>query len=216
MKRGKRNRTLFCSDREKVRFSSEILRIWDNVTLPQIIDRAILADTFEVAQYLPLAFADLLILDPPYNLSKNFNGIVFKEKEEEEYTRWFDRLVRTLKPFLKPNATIYCCSDWRTSTLIFPVLKNHFYIRNRITWEREKGRGAKTNWKNNTEDIWFCTLSKDYFFNVEKVKLKRRVIAPYKEKWKTQRLEYRSKWQFSINVPLQYLDRYYDPFLVHA
>ena len=33
--------------------------------------------------------------------------------------------------------------------------------------------------KNNTEDIWFATVSDDYVFNVDAVKLKRRVIAPY-------------------------------------
>ena len=201
MRRGKRNRTLSCSEYEKVRFGGEILRIEGSVTLPQIINRAILADTFEVAHHLPPAFADLLILDPPYNLSKNFNGTVFREKEGEDYTSWFDRLIRTLKPSLKPNATIYCCSDWRTSTLIFPVLKHHFYIRNRITWEREKGRGAKTNWKNNTEDIWFCTLSKEYFFNVEEVKLKRRVIAPYKENGRPKDWNVESNGKFRLTYP---------------
>jgi site-specific DNA-methyltransferase (adenine-specific) len=60
------------------------------------------------------------------------------------------------------------------------VLDKHLHIQNRITWEREKGRGAKTNWKNNTEDIWYCTLGEDYYFNVDAVKLKRRVIAPYR------------------------------------
>ena len=54
------------------------------------------------------------------------------------------------------------------------------HVQNRITWEREKGRGAKTNWKNNTEDIWFCTVGDDYHFDVDSVKLKRRVIAPYR------------------------------------
>jgi site-specific DNA-methyltransferase (adenine-specific) len=73
------------------------------------------------------------------------------------------------------------CSDWQTSSLIFPVLNRHLNVRNRITWEREKGRGAKTNWKNNTEDIWFCTIGEDYYFDVESVKIKRRVIAPYRE-----------------------------------
>ena len=65
---------------------------------------------------------------------------------------------------------------------MFPILNQHFYVRNRITWEREKGRGAKMNWKNNTEDIWFCTLKKEYIFNVDAVKLKRKVIAPYRHR----------------------------------
>jgi len=81
---------------------------------------------------------------------------------------------------LNSNASIYVCSDWRTSNLIFPVLEKLLQVRNRITWERDKGRGAKSNWKNNTEDIWFCTVGDEYCFNVDDVKLKRRVIAPYR------------------------------------
>ena len=60
------------------------------------------------------------------------------------------------------------------------VVDDFFQVRNRITWEREKGRGAKANWKNSHEDIWFCTMSKDYTFHVEQVKHRRRVIAPYR------------------------------------
>ena len=30
-----------------------------------------------------------------------------------------------------------------------------------------------------TEDIWFCTVSDDYVFHADAVKLKRKVIAPY-------------------------------------
>jgi len=56
-----------------------------------------------------------------------------------------------VKPTLKLTATIYVCSDWRTSLLIAPVLEREFCVQNRVTWEREKGRGAVKNWKNNTE-----------------------------------------------------------------
>jgi site-specific DNA-methyltransferase (adenine-specific) len=89
-------------------------------------------------------------------------------------------MLSAMIPLLRPGATVYVCSDWKTSTLVFPVLDKHLNVRNRITWEREKGRGAKANWKNNTEDIWFCTLDDDYTFNVDAVKLKRKVIAPYR------------------------------------
>lgn len=65
--------------------------------------------------------------------------------------------------------------------MIYEVLSAHLTIRNRITWEREKGRGAQTNWKNTSEDIWYATKSEQFTFNVDAVKLKRRVIAPYKE-----------------------------------
>ncbi len=133
--------------------SGQIGRVHDEVTLPNITGRLMAADFFKVAKYFPARYVDLLILDPPYNLHKNYNGIVFRRKEEDEYGSWFNRLVDLLLPMLKVNATIYVCSDWRTSTIVHSVLNSKFRVRNRITWEREKGRGAKANWKNNTEDI---------------------------------------------------------------
>jgi site-specific DNA-methyltransferase (adenine-specific) len=99
----------------------------------------------------------------------------------EEYGAWFATVVRALKPMLKPTGTIYVCSDWKTSIHIAPVLEREFKVRSRITWARDKGRGASRNWKNNSEDIWFCTVSDSYTFNVDAVKVKRRVIAPYRE-----------------------------------
>ena len=153
----------------------------DAAVAPADLERRLIAgDIFEVAEYLPSKFVDLLILDPPYNMSRNFNGNPFMKKEKNEYQSWFLNVIDLLIPMMKPDATIYVCSDWRTSTLVFPVLESKFHVRNRITWEREKGRGAKMNWKNNTEDIWFCTKSDKYYFDVEAVKLKRKVLAPYR------------------------------------
>jgi site-specific DNA-methyltransferase (adenine-specific) len=64
---------------------------------------------------------------------------------------------------------------------IFSVVSDHFTVRSRISWEREKGRGARANWKNACEDIWFCTMGNSYTFNVDAVKLRRRVNAPYRD-----------------------------------
>ena len=82
---------------------------------------------------------------------------------------------------MKPNASIYICGDWRASGAIFNVTKKYFKIQNRITFEREKGRGAKANWKSCSEDIWFCTMSKNYHFDIDAVKMKKKVIAPYRD-----------------------------------
>ncbi|MDO4981988.1 MAG: site-specific DNA-methyltransferase [Eubacteriales bacterium] len=129
---------------------------------------------------LPEGFADLIIADPPYNLTKAFNGRVFSKKsmrEYEEYTgRW---LVEALR-LLKPEGTIYVCCDWESSLVIGNLLSELAVVRNRITWQREKGRGASANWKNSMEDIWFATKSENYTFNLEAVKQRRKVIAPYR------------------------------------
>ena len=179
--RAPRNRTLSCTENELSTLASALLHLSQLTAASSLENQVVHQDVFDAIRHLPKRFVDLLILDPPYNLSKDFNGHLFKAKEKQEYTEWFASLLARLKHTLKPDATVYVCADWKTSSLIAPVLEEHFCVRNRITWEREKGRGAKANWKNNTEDIWFCTVGEDFIFDVEAVKLKRKVIAPYRD-----------------------------------
>lgn len=178
--RAPRNRTLDCDEDEIRKYSSKLLRPTKKLATHELQGKVINGDFFDVAGFLPDKFIDLLIMDPPYNLSKNYNGNTFASKSGDEYQQWFDKAISKIIPALKSTASVYVCSDWQTSAIIFPILSKHFLVQNRITWEREKGRGAKQNWKNNIEDIWFCTMGKEYCFNVDEVKLKRKVIAPYR------------------------------------
>jgi site-specific DNA-methyltransferase (adenine-specific) len=177
--RAPRNKTIALSDHEKQKYAAKLLKISAPVVSQEVIDRTIHQDIFETLDFLPEHFADLVFADPPYNMNKTFNGLRFSEKESSEYEDWLDSWVSKLSRILKPTGSIYICGDWRSSAAIHRVMEKYFVVRNRITWEREKGRGAKTNWKNCSEDIWFCTVSEKYTFNVEDVKLRRKVIAPY-------------------------------------
>ena len=179
--RAPRNRTLTCTSEERSSLERRLLRLDSPCSVEFLTNRIVNQDFFSAIPFVPHGFVDLLVLDPPYNLSKDYNGKRFAEKDSDSYRAWFRRVLNLLGPTLSPNASIYVCSDWKTSILIAPILEEVFRIQNRITWEREKGRGAKSNWKNNTEDIWFCTRSDEYIFNVEAVKLKRKVIAPYRD-----------------------------------
>jgi site-specific DNA-methyltransferase (adenine-specific) len=149
--------------------------------LAECASRTIHGDALEVLPLLPRASVDLLIVDPPYNLTKAFNGSSFAQQSPAQYEAWVSSWISLAVPLLKPTATVYMCSEWRSSGIVQRVLERHFIAKNRITWEREKGRGAQRNWKNCSEDIWFCVMSEDYYFDVEAVKQKRRVIAPYRD-----------------------------------
>ena len=120
-----------------------------------------------------------MFADPPYNLTKSFNDRQFRKTSLHEYSEWLDSWLALTVRILKPTASVYICGDWRCSTAIHRIGEKYFIPQNRITWEREKGRGAKSNWKNCSEDIWFFTVTDDYYFNVDTVMLKRQVIAPY-------------------------------------
>jgi site-specific DNA-methyltransferase (adenine-specific) len=179
-KRAPLNRTINISNSEIKSFSEKLLRLNCKSNLISISGRIINQDLFEVIEFLPDNFVDLLFLDPPYNLNKKFSSVNFREMKSDDYEIWLDSWISKLVRILKPSASIYFCCDWKTSISAFNVLKKYFLVRNRITWEREKGRGSKDNWKNSYEDIWYCTLSEEFTFNVDAVKLKRLVRAPYK------------------------------------
>jgi len=211
-KRAPRNRTINLSKKEISQYSKKLIRINEKVSAKSILNKTIHQDLFEILDFLPEKFVDLLIIDPPYNLEKYFNSSHFSKKSHEEYAEWIDVFISKLKKTLKPTGTVYFCSDWHTSISVQMILNKHFKIRNRITWEREKGRGSKANWKNNSEDIWYCTASNKYTFHPDRVKLARRVLAPYTDEnglpkdWQKNgkggyRLTYPSNLWTDISIP---------------
>jgi len=175
-----KNRTLVLNEIEKNKLIKKLAFLKRKSVIKKIENKIINQDYFEAVKFLPDKFIDLLVIDPPYNLNKSFNQFNFKSRSINQYSDWFESVIVDLLPKLKSNSSLYVCSDWKSSTSIHLVLEKYFKVRNRITWEREKGRGANKNWKNNSEDIWFATVSDEYTFNLDAVKLKRKVIAPYK------------------------------------
>jgi len=173
--KSKRNKTIVLTEDEKIKFEKDIRT---NYKMNSVINN----DAFNVISDIPDNSVDLLFTDPPYNLSKMYGSTKFNATKLQEYLDWSEKWIKLALPKLKNDASIYICNDWRASALQL-VLDKYFYIQNRITFERDKGRGSKTNWKNSSEDIWFCTMSKDkYYFNAEVVKVKKRIIAPYVDK----------------------------------
>lgn len=179
--RAPRNRTITLSEAEHQRLRTRLALADKPVGLGDCVGRTICGDSLLVLGLLPRASFDLVIADPPYNLTKTYDGTTFKQQPVNEYEDWLEAWVSMLIPLLKPHASVYVCSEWRCSAAVQRVLERFLVVHNRITWEREKGRGALRNWKNCSEDIWFCSLGDQYFFNVDAVKQKRRVIAPYRD-----------------------------------
>ncbi|MCA0387211.1 MAG: site-specific DNA-methyltransferase [Bacteroidetes bacterium] len=179
--KAKRNKTISLTEEQLENYSAKLIDINETVTLDKILDKTINRNLFDIIKYLPDEFVDLLIIDPPYNLDRDFGSAKFRKLPVEEYSMYLRSWLPQLLKLLKPEATIYICGDYLSSLSIFSVASEYFKLRNRITWQRDKGRGASKNWKNSMEDIWFFTMGNDYTFNLDAVKEKRAVIAPYKE-----------------------------------
>ena len=204
--KSKLNKTIDLTIEEGKVYLDRCIKVNSRTDVESILDKTLLGDTLEILSLMPEKFIDLLIVDPPYNIDKDFHGNKFKKSADsiyEEYTKaWIEKVL----PLLKNTASVYVCCDWKSSIVIASVLKRYFYIQNRITWQREKGRGALYNWKNGMEDIWFATMSKDYTFNVEAVKTRRRVVAPYKIDGKPKDWEETDEGNFRNTHPSNFWD----------
>ena len=204
--KSKLNKTIDLTIEEGKVYLDRCIKVNSRFDVGGILDKTLLGDTFEILSLMPEKFIDLLIVDPPYNIDKDFHGNKFKKSADgiyEEYTKaWIERVL----PLLKNTASVYVCCDWKSSIVIANVLKRYLIIQNRITWQREKGRGALYNWKNGMEDIWFATMSKDYTFNVDAVKTRRRVVAPYKIDGKPKDWEETDEGNFRNTYPSNFWD----------
>ena len=205
--RAPRNRTLTVSDHEQDALKKRLFfPHQERIKLSEITNKTICGDLFEIIDLLPVGFADLLIIDPPYNLTKDFHGLKFSKTNDEAYLEylksWFPKIIKTLKP----NGSVYMCGDWKSTFCLYQIMRDFTIIRNRIIWQREKGRGAKANWKNAAEDIWFGTKGEEYYFNVDAVKQKRKVIAPYRENGKPKDWEETGGGNFRMTYPSNFWD----------
>jgi len=204
--KSERNKTINLSVEEGKEYLDRCISVTEKTELKSILDKTVIGDTFCVLPLLPEKFIDLLIVDPPYNLNKDFNGNKVKKLSDELYSEYTESWIKKLLPLLKDNASIYVCCDWQSSSVIGQIMKKYFIIQNRITWQREKGRGALSNWKNSMEDIWFATVSKQYVFNSEDVKVRRKVIAPYKIDGKPKDWEETDDGNFRNTFPSNFWD----------
>ncbi len=144
-------------------------------------DCVIKGDCMEIMGSVPRSSVDLMIVDPPYNMYKKFGSEEFSRQSMAEYEKYTRAWIERALPLLKKTASVYVCCDWFSGITIGAVLADYFYLRNRITWQREKGRGALKNWKNGMEDVWFASVGDDYYFDVNAVKQRKKVIAPYRK-----------------------------------
>jgi len=200
-KKAPRNKTITLTKTERLKFKKRLLELKTHTDVSHVLGTTINQSINDVSEFLPDSFVDLLFLDPPYNLTKKFNTDTFRATSHLEYAEWMDSWLSKLVRLLKPTASIYICGDWRSSRAIQEIAEKYFIVRNRITWEREKGRGAKANWKNASEDIWFCTLSDKFTFNLDAVKLKRKVIAPYTDHGKPKDWKKSESGNFRLTHP---------------
>ena len=80
------NKTIDTSVTEGAAYLARCIRIDRPVgDIRTVLDKTVLGDTFSVCPLLPRESVDLIVADPPYNLTKSFNGSTFTKKKAAEY-----------------------------------------------------------------------------------------------------------------------------------
>lgn len=179
----------------------------------EFIDTIVNANLFSALEAVPDESMNLIIIDPPYNLRKDFGDIDFKAMKEDEYEDYLRSWLPQVCKKLTPDGSLYLCGDWRCTSSLQRVLSENLTIINRITWQREKGRGAMNNWKNGMEDIWYAVKDvNNYYFNLDAVRITRRVLAPYRKNGEPKDWIVTKKGNFRITCPSNLWDDISVPF----
>jgi len=178
--RAGRNRTITIAP-EEIPALERLIYSRNDLELDFHDNMVINGDLFDCLDSIPDEYFDLIIIDPPYNLDKNFHGEKFSAMNAEAYEDYLRSWFYKVCDKLSRTGSLYMCGDWRCTSSMQRVIEEKLTVINRISWQREKGRGARSNWKNSMEDIWFAVKNpKNYYFDVNSVMMKRKVIAPYK------------------------------------
>lgn len=212
-KRAERNRTLTILPQEEEVLKKNIETLETVSRSKDFINKTVNANLMDVLPLIPDGFANLIIIDPPYNLTKDFNGMKFNAMKDKNYEAYLDSWLPLVCKKLSPVGSLYLCGDWKCTSSLKRALEKNLTVINRITWQREKGRGARQNWKNGMEDIWFAVKNPaDYYFNVDAVKIKRKVIAPYKIDGKPKDWDEGEDGNFRLTYPSNFWDDISIPF----
>jgi site-specific DNA-methyltransferase (adenine-specific) len=183
-----RNRSVRIDDDDRIRLAPllEAAKVLGSSSLPIELGESdgalVVGDALSALPRMKPVSVDLLIADPPYNLDKDFGARRGKRMSGPDYEEYTLAWLGVALPLLKADASVYVCCDWRCSGSVERALERAgLVLRNRITWEREKGRASERNWKAAHEDIWFATRSDEYLFDTAAVRQRRRVRAPYRD-----------------------------------
>jgi site-specific DNA-methyltransferase (adenine-specific) len=152
------------------------------------------SDVFDGLNFIPDGSVDLIFIDPPYNIGKNFNTTKDKWKTDTDYLNWSYSWIDLCINKLKNNGALYIM----TSTQFMPYydiyIRQKLTILSRIVWYYDSSSvQAKKYFGSLYEPILFCVKNKkNYCFNSNEIWIEAKTGA------KRKLIDYRK------SVPAQY------------
>lgn len=119
-----------------------------------------LMDVVAGLKKLPDSFADVIILDPPYNIGKNF-GNNFDNRELKDYIKWCKEWLHESERVLKPTGTMYI---YGFSEILAHISVNLDMKKRWLIWHyTNKNVASSTFWQRSHESIICCWKDKPVF-----------------------------------------------------
>lgn len=133
--------------------------------------KVILGDAIEALDSLQDNSVDLIFADPPYNIGKNFNGLVEKWDTADSYLKWCYEWLDICIQKLKTNGSLYVMTATQFMPYFDIFLRNKLTILSRIIWSYDSSAvQAKKYYGSMYEPILFCVKDKNnYTFNSQSI-----------------------------------------------
>jgi site-specific DNA-methyltransferase (adenine-specific) len=130
--------------------------------------KIIQGDSLEVlSNEVPDNAMDLIFVDPPYNIGKNFNGYKDKWATDEDYLNWCYTWIDLCIRKLKSNGSMYIMTSTQFMPFFDIFIRKKMTILSRLVWYYDSsGVQAKKYYGSMYEPILFCVKNPDnYTFN---------------------------------------------------
>ena len=133
--------------------------------------KLIKGDALKALKALPDNSVDLIFVDPPYNIGKNFNGYKDKWESDEKYLEWCYEWIDLCIKKLNDNGSMYLMGATQFIPFFDLFLRQKMQILARIVWHYDSsGVQAKNYYGSLYEPILFAVKNKEnYVFNAHDI-----------------------------------------------
>ena len=140
------------------------------------------ADALEVLERIPDESVDLIFVDPPYNIGKNFAGRKDKWKTDVDYLEWCYKWINLCIRKLKPHGAFYVMTSTQFMPYFDLYIRKSLTILSRIVWAYDSsGVQARNYFGSMYEPILYCVKDKaNYTFNSEDIMVEAKTGAKRK------------------------------------
>jgi len=129
-------------------------------------------DCIELMKDFDSESVDLVVTDPPYNLSKNYgnNGDNLNHSEYMDFSR---KWLAEVKRVLKPTGTIYVFMGVRYISYIYAIMEQELglHFNSWITWVYTQGVGKTKGFSPRHDDILMFTKNSRFKYNLDLIRV---------------------------------------------